>query len=71
MKPFIKAILLLAKVLGRIAKSLEEILELYRLDCQLRGIYIVKPSKNKHEDEVEISYGVKEPASSLDFWREK
>jgi len=71
MKPFLKAVVILSRSLGRIAIALEGILELYRADCSSRGVQIYHPSENKLEDSVEISYGAKIPSSPMENWRNK
>lgn len=71
MKGFVKAVIILAKSLNRIAKSLEGLLELYRLKCSSEGIEVYQKSKNPHDDEVVISYGSAQPVSPLEFWRNK
>lgn len=59
-----RAILLFAKSLHRIAKALEGIETLYRMDCEARGI--VEPQKGVH-DMVEVSYDSK-PEALEDIW---
>lgn len=51
-----RAILIFARPLIRIAKSLEKICALYEQDCAERGIVLFKPGAS---DEVEVTYGPK------------
>ena len=72
MKAFLRAVVILSKSLNRIARALEGLLELYRLDCRARGIEVYAPSKNAKDDEITISYDVKMPSGPSDyrdFWR--
>lgn len=59
-----RAILLFARSLNRIAKSLEHIETLYRMDCEARGI--VETQKGVH-DMIEVSYESK-PETLEDIW---
>lgn len=59
MKRLSRAILLFAfqfRSLGRIARCLESMLELYTADCLARGVQL--GMKNPPRDEVEIAYGL-------------
>ena len=51
---WLRVIRLFAKSLSRIAAALEEIRDLYKLDCEARGIVQLKPGV---VDQTEIAYG--------------
>jgi len=53
MGTFVRAILILAKQYRRIGKALEDIRDLYVLDCESRGVRKFIPDL---QDEVEVSY---------------
>lgn len=52
-----RALLTFARPLTRIAKALEEIKDLYRLELQSQGIHALTPGL---KDEVEVAYGPQE-----------
>lgn len=63
MKRLTSAVILFAfqfRSLGRIARCLESMLDLYRADCASRGVML--GMKNPPRDEVEIAYGEKLPS---------
>ena len=53
MATFVRALLILAKQYRRIGKALEDIRDLYVLDCESRGIVRMRPDI---KDEVEVVY---------------
>lgn len=59
-----RALFLFARSLKRIAVALEALEQLYRLDCQSRGIIQTKPGI---KDEVEVSYEAK-PEQPETIW---
>jgi hypothetical protein len=65
MGSFVRALLILARQYRRIGKALEDIRDLYVLDCDARGIRKFVPGL---KDEVEVAYPGDRRKSTDDEW---